>query len=157
MPRPRLTNSSVLICLPLLAGQLLPVAAQAADISELSPDANTAMPRCGPPMDGQVFCKFGIIYECQFVDPNSMERRTGWRWKADVLRGCAEPNPGADPGGSDGQGGASPDIIYAPGQTNSPTAPHGQAGPGASAGTSGTAPGGTMHIRPGPVPDASPR
>ena len=58
---------------------------------ETSPDLNSAMPRCGPPMDGQVFCKFGTIYECQLVDSNSLERRSGWRWKADILRTCLEP------------------------------------------------------------------
>jgi hypothetical protein len=152
-----LTSSCVLIWLTLLGAHVQPVAAQGANIVDPSPDANSAMPRCGPPMDGQVFCRSGIIYECQFVDPNSMERRTGWRWKADILRGCAEPEPGPDRATAEGQGGVSPAIIYAPAPTNGPTGQHGQPGAGAAAGTPGTAPGGTMRIRPGPVLDASPR
>jgi hypothetical protein len=81
----------VLISLLLLAMPLMPMAGQAQDHS--SPDANETMPHCGPPMDGQVYCKFGNLYECQFIDPNSMERRTGWRWNADILRAYGEPRP----------------------------------------------------------------
>src|ERR1700693_2491477 len=75
----------------LLAISFLPVAGQAQHV--LSPNENSPMPRCGPPMDGQVYCKFGIIYECELIGPNSLERRTGWRWKADLLRACEVPEP----------------------------------------------------------------
>ena len=78
-------------CLLLLSFGLLLFSPDVHAQQETSPDLNSAMPRCGPPMDGQVFCKFGTIYECQFVDPNSHERRTGWRWKSDILRTCMEP------------------------------------------------------------------
>lgn len=154
VPQSLLANSCVLIWLSLLVAQVHPVAAQGADVSGQSADANGAMPRCGPPMDGQVFCRSGIIYECQFVDPNSMERRTGWRWKADILRGCAQPEP--DRATAEGQGGVSPVIIYSPDQTNGPTGQNGQPGAGAATGPRGTAPGGTMHIRPGPTPGVQP-
>jgi hypothetical protein len=156
VPRSLLVNSCVLIWLTLLAAQVRPAAAQGADISGPSPDANSAMPHCGPPMNGQVFCRSGIIYECQFVDPNSMERRTGWRWKADILRGCAEPEPGPDRATAEGQGGMSPAIIYAPNPTNGPTGQHGQPGAGGATGPRATAPGGTMRIRPGPIQGAQP-
>jgi hypothetical protein len=65
-------------------------------------------------MDGQVFCKFGTIYECQFVDPHSMERRTGWRWKTDILRSCAEPSSA----GAVQENAVPPDYGYGPQQTN---------------------------------------
>lgn len=80
-----------LICLILLVTFLLPVAGRAEDVSD--PTVNDRGPRCGPAMDGRVYCKFGIVYECQLIGPNSLERRTGWRWKADLLRTCAEPSP----------------------------------------------------------------
>lgn len=56
-------------------------------------NASAAMPHCGPQSDGQIFCKFGVLYECQLTGQNSLDRRTGWRWKADILRTCAEPAP----------------------------------------------------------------
>ena len=75
----------------LLALPPLAVTATAQDTAD--PNENGAMPRCGPPTDGQVYCKFGVIYECQHTDLNSLDRRTGWRWKADLLRACDTPSP----------------------------------------------------------------
>src|SRR5258708_4237617 len=89
----RATNTSGLICTLLLAPLLRPPAAQAQDAAGSSPYANSQMPRCGPQMSGQVYCKFGTIYECQSIGPASMERATGWQWKADILRSCDEPVP----------------------------------------------------------------
>jgi hypothetical protein len=72
---------------------LLPIASQAQEPAEPPAHIDRTMPRCGPQMDGQVFCQFGTVYECEFVSPNSMERRTGWRWKPDILRDCTEQPP----------------------------------------------------------------
>lgn len=71
------------------------------------------MPRCGPDLDGQTLCRFGVVYECAFSDPNSMERRTGWRWTRDILRGCdTDPAPADLPGGN--QASVPPGFTYAP-------------------------------------------
>jgi hypothetical protein len=79
----------ILIRLVILVMPLLPVAGQAQDTSS----EGDTMPRCGPQMDGQVYCRFGTLYECQLISPNATERRTGWRWKVDILRACSEPSP----------------------------------------------------------------
>jgi hypothetical protein len=110
----------------LFALLLAPVPGFAQNPSPLSPNANSRMPQCGSAMDGQTMCRFGVIYECEFVSPNSMERRTGWRWKSDVLRGCDTPPTPADLPGN-GQGGAPPGFIYAP-QTNDYGGQSGQSG-----------------------------
>src|SRR5271165_3896929 len=81
----------VLTRLLLLAAVVVPIAGRTEDLS--SQNLNVAMPRCGPQLDGQVYCKFGVLYECQLTASNSLDRRTGWRWKADILRTCAEPGP----------------------------------------------------------------
>jgi hypothetical protein len=110
-------GAAVLICLMHLVFVtflLLPVVGQAAEPSEVPPELNGTLPNCSPPMDGQVFCKFGTLYECTLVGPNSMERRTGWRWRADVLRGCAEATPAT----IEQENGLPPDITYLPQQTN---------------------------------------
>lgn len=74
---------------------------------------NAPMPRCGPDLDGQTICRFGVVYECGFIDPDSMERSTGWRWRRDVLRGCdADPAAADLPNGN--QGGVPPGFTYAP-------------------------------------------
>jgi hypothetical protein len=75
---------------------LAPNAAYAQNLSPLSPNANAPSPRCGPDMDGQVMCHFGVIYECEYIDPNSLEAHTGWRWHEDILRGCDTAPPPAD-------------------------------------------------------------
>ncbi|HBK06735.1 MAG TPA: hypothetical protein DDZ81_12835 [Acetobacteraceae bacterium] len=97
----------------LFALLLTPVSGFAQTLSPLSPNANAPMPRCGPDLDGQTMCRFGVIYECVFISPNSMERRTGWRWKSDVLRAC---DPAAAPADlpSGGDGGVPPGFTYAP-------------------------------------------
>lgn len=95
---------------------LAPMPVLAQSLNPLSPDANVSLPPCGANMDGQVMCRFGVIYECEFTSPNSMERRTGWRWKPDLLRACETPPSPADPYG-DGRRNLPPDITYAP-QTN---------------------------------------
>jgi hypothetical protein len=117
---------SAAICVALLVTQLLSAAALAQDQQETSPELNSAMPRCGPAMDGQVFCKFGTIYECELVSPAAMERRTGWRWKADLLRSCAEPRRS----GNEDRNVLPPGFTYAP-QQNQTYAPQQQnpAGP----------------------------
>jgi hypothetical protein len=112
-----------LMHLMFLAILLVPVAGQADESSEAASNMNGTMPRCGPQLDGRVFCESGTIYECELVGPNSMERRTGWRWKADVLRGCAEPTPAA----IDQQDSLPPDITYAP-QQSSPSGARGSQG-----------------------------
>jgi hypothetical protein len=82
------------LTVPLLVLALvLPLTGHAADQQDNASDGNSSMPRCGPLMDGQVYCKFGVIYECQLIDPNSLERRSGWRWKADILRDCPQERP----------------------------------------------------------------
>jgi hypothetical protein len=78
----------LLLCLFILV-PLGVAQAQDGQFSAPPPDPNTPMPPCGPKMDGQVMCKFGTLYECQYISPNSMERRTGWRWKGDIMRACA--------------------------------------------------------------------
>jgi hypothetical protein len=134
MPRACLTSfaaiQGTLQTFAFLIALVLPASGQAAERSEASPNTNGTLPPCGPQMDGQLFCKFGTIYECELVGPNSLERRTGWRWKADVLRGCAESIPAT----VDPQNGL-PDIVDAPPQTDLPAARGGQ--------------GGAMYIRPG--------
>ena len=89
---------------------LVPIPGHAQDRSAPSPGGNTMMPACGPHMDGQVICESGVVYECQFIDPKSLERRTGWRWKSDLLRGCAEPVPVIIDRRSDWE----PDEMYLP-------------------------------------------
>ena len=81
----------VLTRLLLLATVVVPITGRTEDLS--SQNVNAAMPHCGPQSDGQVSCKFGVLYECQLTGPNSLDRRTGWRWKADILRTCEEPGP----------------------------------------------------------------
>jgi hypothetical protein len=120
-----------------------PVAGQAEDVSR--PDENSTMPRCGPEMDGQVYCKFGALYECQLVGPNSMERRTGWRWKADILRACAAPSPAKTDNQID-----SPEVPCSSEQTEH--AHDRRGGAGASTGADGGPREGTMYIRPGGRP-----
>ncbi len=71
---------------------LLPPGARA-QLPVSSPEANSLMPRCSPQMDGQVFCKFGAIYECRFTEASAMERHTGWQWQQDPLRACEAPSP----------------------------------------------------------------
>jgi hypothetical protein len=114
---------------------VLPIVGQATDSFDAPPEMNGKLPNCNPQMDGQVLCKFGTIYECELIGPNSMERRSGWRWRADVLRGCAEPSPAT----IDQQNSLPPDITYLPRPTNQSGAQGGQHG--------------TMHI----YPDGSPR
>jgi hypothetical protein len=71
------------------------------------------MPQCGPAEDGLAICRFGVIYECEYTSPNGLERRTGWRWKKDILRSCSAAPAEADlPGNS--QGGQPHDLTYAP-------------------------------------------
>ena len=75
----------------LLIVLILPGSGQAEAQPSSAPDPNAVMPRCRPEIDGQVYCKFGVVYECQVG--GSMERRAGWRWKADILRACSVANP----------------------------------------------------------------
>jgi hypothetical protein len=81
----------VLTRLLLLVTAVVPIPGRTQDLS--SQNLNAAMPRCGPQSDGQVYCRFGVLYECQLIGQNSLDRRTGWRWKADILRTCEEPGP----------------------------------------------------------------
>jgi hypothetical protein len=99
-----------------------------------------------------VYCKFGIIYECQLIGPNSLERRTGWRWKADLLRACAEPSPAKTEHRND----LPQEAIYAPEQTDHPDQTGGRDGAGTSPGVVGGPQGGTMYIRPWRLPVAQP-
>jgi hypothetical protein len=101
----------------LLALLLAPIPGFAQELSPLSPNANSVMPQCGPAMDGQAMCRFGVIYECEFVNPKSMESRTGWRWKSDVLRGCDQAPAAADLPSDPGR--EPPSLTYAP-QTYDP-------------------------------------
>jgi hypothetical protein len=97
----------------LFALLLAPIPGFAQSLSPLSPNANSPMPQCGPAMDGQVMCRFGVVYECALISQNAMERRAGWRWKSDVLRACdPAPAPADLPG--DRQGGEPSDLTYAP-------------------------------------------
>jgi hypothetical protein len=122
----------------LLAALSFPVAGYAEDA--FSPNDNSTMPRCGPQMDGQVYCKFGILYECELIGPNSMERRTGWRWKADLLRACSTRSP-AKVGH---QSVLPPEITYAPDQSAYPDAQRRHGRPEGA----GEQPPATMHIHP---------
>ena len=97
----------------LFALLLLPLPALAQPLSPLSPEANARMPTCGPALDGQVMCRFGLVYECQYNSPASMERRTGWRWQSDLLRGCdTAPAPADLP--EYGRTALPPGFAYAP-------------------------------------------
>jgi hypothetical protein len=124
---------------------------------------NSTMPRCGPPMDGQVFCNSGMLYECEFISPNSMERRTGWRWKSDILRSCPEPDHvrtaerpfvlpqgcGAPQGGPSGAGASQTDAGAS---TAAGTRTGTRAGTGVGTGTGGQTQVQTMHVRPSGCP-----
>jgi hypothetical protein len=132
----------------LLATPLLPVAGQAQDAS--NSNENDTMPRCGPQLDGQVYCKFGILYECQLISPNAMERRTGWRWKADILRACAEPNAAKT---DDRHYLPPPEVVCGPERTDDPDAQGGRGHAGAS-GRAGGSREGTMYIRPDGCPSS---
>ena len=128
-------------CFLLLTILILSVSGQAEDRPSSAPDANAAMPHCRPEIDGQVYCKFGVVYECQLS--GSMERRSGWRWKADILRACSAPNPATVSRQS-----ALPYDGYAPEQSDRP-AVHGR--PSVPCGSDGIAslmPDGTMHVHP---------
>ena len=102
------------------------------------------MPRCSPQMDGQEYCKFGMIYECQLIGPNSMERRTGWRWKVDILRACAESSPAI----VDQQSGPPPNVTFEPEQNSVPDAEGRQGGSDAPVSRGTMSKPGTMYIRP---------
>src|SRR5689334_13976342 len=84
----RLSKSSPTIGFLLLFGLFRPLAGQAQGADGSSPDVNSSMPLCSPQMEGQVYCKFGTVYECRPVEPNSSQRGTGWHWKMDILRAC---------------------------------------------------------------------
>jgi hypothetical protein len=131
----------ILIRLLLLAVPLLPVVGQAQDVS----NDNDTMPHCGPQIDGQLYCKFGILYECQLVSPNAMERRTGWRWKADILRACAEPRPAKI---DEGHYLLPPEGSCGRERADYPDARGGRGRAGASADAGGRSEKGTMYIRP---------
>lgn len=123
------------------AALLLPSFGYAQGDADLSPAANIVMPRCGPSMDGQVFCKFGTVYECQLFSPNSLERHTGWRWTADILRSC----------GSQATSGANQrddDVIFDAPEPGSQPGAGQRARPAAPPGWGQRGPGGTMYIRP---------
>ena len=78
-----------------------------------APTPNAPMPQCGPALDGQTMCRFGVVYACEYVSPDSTERHTGWRWKSDLLLSCeSDPAPADLPGGN--QGGLPPGFTYAP-------------------------------------------
>jgi hypothetical protein len=110
----------------LFALLLAPLPGFGQELSPLSPNANSPMPACGPAMDGQAMCRFGRVYECEFVGPGSMERRTGWRWKSDLLRDCGPaPAPAELPG--DRRAREPADLTYAP-QTNGYGSQAGQSG-----------------------------
>jgi hypothetical protein len=100
---------------------LAPLPGLAQEPSPLSPNANSSMPQCGPAMDGQAMCRFGLIYECQFVSPTSMESRTGWRWKSDILRACDQAPAPADLPSEPGR--EPPSLTYAPEFNNSGSQP----------------------------------
>jgi hypothetical protein len=137
-------------CGVIVVSLVIPMTGRATDKVDRSPDSNSPLPRCGPPMDGQVSCKFGVIYECRLIDPNSMERRTGWRWTADLLRGCPREVPVA----ADQPIALPPVVTYVPetgvsefgdGPCQRPV----QNGAGKSAKNDGTASVGMMRVRPG--------
>jgi hypothetical protein len=144
-----MTKAQTALCLlplllPVLAG---PVQAQGSADAE----DNSAMPRCGPPTDGQILCKFGSVYECQYINPNSMERRTGWRWKSDSLQSCDEARPAtAEPPQGLPQG-----FVYAPQantQSSQLASPDNQAVPPTQAGRQ---PGGALYYDPNAALPAS--
>ena len=74
---------------------------------------NGPMPQCGPALDGQTMCRFGVVYDCEYVSPDSTERHTGWRWKSDLLLSCESDPAPADLSGGD-QSGLPPGFTYAP-------------------------------------------
>jgi hypothetical protein len=127
----------------LLVAMLLPGPGHAEDAP--GPDTNAAMPRCGPAMDGQVYCKFGVLYECQFFDPNSMERRTGWRWKADLLRACAAP---AAPRHNEQPVVVPPGVFCGPERSGHGDGSNGRTNPATAGQAGGAQQEGTMRIRP---------
>jgi hypothetical protein len=130
----------ILLLIPLL----LPAIGSAEDVSDRSRDVNAAMPRCGPETDGQVYCKFGVIYECQLN--GIMERHSGWRWKADILSACSAPSPAV----ADQPKPAftyAPERTYQPGDYDRPDVPC-SSRPAARAAPDGTMPNRTMYVRP---------
>jgi hypothetical protein len=128
----------------LVVALFLPLAGRAADEADSSPETNSPMPRCGPLMDGQVYCKFGVIYECQLIDPNSMERRTGWRWKADILRSCPREKPAT----TDQPGITLPNVTYDPSYTDRPCSRPSQNSAGPTGRTDNAPMVGTMRVHP---------
>jgi hypothetical protein len=85
-PRHAVRIVSILVLLLIMS--LVSATSRAEDVP--NPASNDPNPPCGPHMDGQVSCRFGILYECELISPNSLERRSGWHWKADLLRTCGE-------------------------------------------------------------------
>jgi hypothetical protein len=126
-----------LTVLLLVVTLVLPRAGRAADEADNPSDGNSPMPRCGPAMDGQVYCKFGVVHECQLIGPNSMERRTGWRWKADILRGCQQDKPAT----VDHWGAVPPIVTYVPSYSDRPC-------PGPGARSDDTPAVGIMRVHP---------
>jgi hypothetical protein len=135
---------SSLTMLLLGAALVLPLAGRAADEADTSSDGDSPMPRCGPLMDGQVYCKYGVIYECQLIDPNSMERRTGWRWKADILRSCPREKPAT----MDQRGITPPIVTYVPSYTDRPCPRSAQNGAGPATKADSAPSVGTMRVHP---------
>jgi hypothetical protein len=130
---------SGLTVLLLVVALVLPLAGRAAEEADSSTDANSPIPRCGPLMDGQVYCKFGVVYECQLIDPNSLERRTGWRWKPDILRGCPREKPATM------DLAAPPIVTYVPSYSDRPC-PRPGASPAAKTDNGSSV--GTMRVHP---------
>ena len=93
-------------------------------------------PRCGPELDGQVVCRFNTIYECQYVSPQSLERRTGWRWVANLLQACDRPLAAEGSQGAPSQ--LPPGFSYAPQIGNSNLQPEATQSTGVAPQTGGT-------------------
>jgi hypothetical protein len=133
----------VLTRLLLLATVVVPITGRTEDLS--SQNLNAAMPHCGPQSDGQVYCKFGVLYECQLTAQNSPDRRTGWRWKADILRTCEDP---VAPNTDDRRYSLSPEVMYGPHCPDHDD----QQGDRGNAGGAGEGDIAGMYIRPGDCP-----
>jgi hypothetical protein len=135
---------SGLTVLLLVVALVHPMTGHAAEEADSSTENNSPVPRCGPLMDGQVYCKFGVVYECQLIDPNSLERRSGWRWKADILRACPREKPATT------DLAVPPIVTYSPSYDGRPCPRQSQNRTGPATRTDGASSVGTMHVHPDP-------
>jgi len=92
---------------PALATAFLLIAAPALSAEPGTP-VNTY---CGPEVSGRAICRAGEVSRCLFSPPAGLSRATGWQWRPDLLRSCAEAVPATL---EDDRTGLPPGFVYAP-------------------------------------------